>query len=348
MDIYSSHEPWPKDVRVAALRIVRIYPRANTVWMCKPDVGVATESLVRGVVGVVPVEPDGSVRFEAPADTLVYFPALAANGRAIQTMRSGTYIQPGAHVTCLGCHEPKHRAPPILKQQPLAMLQPVRKPEPGPAGSDPVFFPALVQPILDRHCVSCHSDHIQGRQRAERMPPDLSPIPDTRRGPAYDRQGAVTLWNLAYRNLVRYTGRNFGGKPVKYEGRTAPGSFGALNSRLYPLLADGSHHRVKLSAEELRTLAVWMDLNSNFLGHYLFTEEQSRGILPAPPPATYFDVSDHPEARIPIVLSSAPTAEAVASPARPGAAQPAITSVVPAATKPPGPEVQDLDLNLKE
>lgn len=125
----------------------------------------------------------------------------------------------------------------------------------------------------------------------------------------YGGNGSVTRWTISYHSLVMYTGRNFGsnadfkpggvGKKYEYSSRTTPGTFGALDSRLYPLLADGKHHGVKLSAEEMERLVIWMDLNSNFLGHYLFTGEQSRGILPALPPTDYFDASDHPEARIP-------------------------------------------------
>ena len=32
---------------------------------------------------------------------------LDADGAAVQTMRSGTYLQPGQTVTCVGCHEPR-------------------------------------------------------------------------------------------------------------------------------------------------------------------------------------------------------------------------------------------------
>ncbi len=323
INVYDSLKPWPRDTTITALRIVQIYPKSNTTWASRPQVGVASETLVRGLVGTVPVESDGSVRFEAPANQLLYFQALDAQGRAVQTMRSGTYLQPGAQVTCLGCHEPKHQAPPFRPQTPLALRQPVRQPTIGPSGSNPVFYPALVQTVLDRQCVSCHTKTRQETATGKKMPPDLSPTPcgvqkagwingttDRSVGKLpdvfYSGQGATTCWTVSYNSLVQYTGKNFGGKPIYYEGRTTPGSFGALNSKLYPLLADGKHHGVKLSAEDMQRLAIWMDLNSNFLGHYLFTEEQSRGILPAMPPTEYFDTSDHPEARIPIT----PKAEA--------------------------------------
>jgi mono/diheme cytochrome c family protein len=287
------------------------------------------------MVGTVPVEADGSVQFEAPAEALLYFQALDAQGRAVQTMRSGTYLQPGAKVTCLGCHEPKHQSPPLNPQAPLALRQPVRQLKAGPSGSNPVFYPALVQTVLDRQCVSCHAkERRAAAPGSKKLPPDFSPTPTTGHASGkgmdvdvcnilpdalykektpdvfYNGNGSVTRWTISYHSLVMYTGRNFGsnadfkpggvGKKYEYSSRTMPGTFGALDSRLYPLLANGKHHGVKLSAEDMERLVIWMDLNSNFLGHYLFTDEQSRGILPMLPPTNYFDTSDHPEARIPI------------------------------------------------
>jgi mono/diheme cytochrome c family protein len=337
MNVYNSLLPWPDGVEIAEIRIVRIFPRANTIWMNWPDVGVASESLVRGVVGTVPVEADGSARFEVPANTLVYFQALDSKGRAVQTMRSGTYLQPGAQVSCQGCHEPKHQAPPKPKQIPLALRRAPSVPKAGPAGSDPVFYPALVQPVLDRRCVACHTKEISRGKNV----PDLSPTPVLKSGGnedlLYTRTGPPTRWTVSYDNLARYTGRNFGGRPVKYEGRTTPGSFGTINSRLYPLLAEGKHHGVKLETEEMMRLAIWMDLNSNFLGHYLFTEEQSCGVLPAPPPPSYPDTSDHPEARV-LIAEYRAGAGAAVTPA-PAAAGPKATAPAPRKN----PRIPDLD-----
>lgn len=50
--------------------------------------------------------------------------------------------------------------------------------------------------------------------------------------------------------------------------RTTPGAFGARASKLYPLLADGKHHDVRLSLEEPHRIAVWLDSVSMFHGVY--------------------------------------------------------------------------------
>ena len=70
-----------------------------------PWIGYAGENGARKVLGTVPVEEDGSARFEAPVDVPFYIQALDKDGVAVQTMRSATYVHPGETLTCLGCHE---------------------------------------------------------------------------------------------------------------------------------------------------------------------------------------------------------------------------------------------------
>ena len=40
-----------------------------------------------------------------------FFQALDAEGRAVQTMRSLTYVQPGEMLSCVGCHESRETTP---------------------------------------------------------------------------------------------------------------------------------------------------------------------------------------------------------------------------------------------
>ena len=75
-----------------------------------PAVGQGTWGVKR-VLGEVPVAADGSVAFEAPVRTPVYFQLLDAKGRMVQTMRSWTLLQPGETASCIGCHESANLAP---------------------------------------------------------------------------------------------------------------------------------------------------------------------------------------------------------------------------------------------
>ena len=77
------------------------------------------------ILGTVPVEPDGSVYFRVPADTFVYFQLLDAEGRMVQSMRSGTIARPGETTGCVGCHEGRRTALPA-ERLPSAMRRPPR------------------------------------------------------------------------------------------------------------------------------------------------------------------------------------------------------------------------------
>lgn len=125
---------------------------------------------VKKVLGVVPVEEDGSAMFKAPANTTLYFQLLDEDGCVIQTMRSWTTLMPNETFSCVGCHEDKNIAPTVSGTTTLAMKKGVTTIEPDlwmddyPEDYDPytdaVGFSYLeeVQPILDNSCVVCHSD----------------------------------------------------------------------------------------------------------------------------------------------------------------------------------------------
>lgn len=109
------------------------------------------------ILGDATIHPDGSAFFEVPARTPVYFQVLDARNRVINTMRSWSTLMPGERFACTGCHENKNAAPPNYKksQAMAAGVEPL-KPFHGPARG--FSFRTEVQPILDRNCISCHSD----------------------------------------------------------------------------------------------------------------------------------------------------------------------------------------------
>lgn len=112
-------------------------------------------ALQKQVLGTVPVEPDGSAYFRAPSGLPLAFQALDEHGQAVQIMRSVTYLQPGENAGCIGCHESRTTAPAVGRMA-LAPSRPPSTVEPGPDGCNPLSYPILVQPVLDRKCVSCH------------------------------------------------------------------------------------------------------------------------------------------------------------------------------------------------
>ncbi len=259
VNVYDSSFDWPKGTQIEALRVIQVLPK-TTPAPNRPRVGVANQTNARRVLGTVPVEPDGSAYFEAPHSMQIYFQALDGQGRAVQSMRSGTYLHPGEHLSCQGCHEPKHRQTPPLPTMPLALRRPPSQIEPGPEGSSPFNYVQLVQPVLDRHCVDCH--------RKEKAL-DLSGVP----------QGNFTV---SYNNLAKDYGFYFESsngsiKTCPHGGsRTIAGEFGALGARLRKYL-DKSHYGVELPPEDFARIALWLDCNSEFLGAYEEPEAQQRG-----------------------------------------------------------------------
>ena len=262
--VYDSFLPWPEGndgdkTKITALRIVQLYCMSVPSGYPPHETGYREKSsldsvnLARGVWGTVPVEADGSAYFTVPANTEIYFQALDENGVAVQSMRSGTAIQPGDHVSCIGCHEPRQKTTQPEVGTPIAMTRPASIPIPDVDGSRPMSYARLVQPVLDRHCVECHAQ--PESVAAGAMPLGREPI----EGKYY----------ASYNNLVgdRYTPGGYAfydyGDPL----RTTPGRFGARASKLYRILTDG-HYEVRLTEEELYRISLWLDLLSNFYGVY--------------------------------------------------------------------------------
>jgi hypothetical protein len=266
MNVYDGDSPWPTDTRITALRIIQVLPK-STPAPNDPRIGVAEQSNARAVLGTVPVEADGSACFEVPAGRPVYFQALDAQGLAVQSMRSVTYAHRGEQLACQGCHEPRLRVARPTEGVPLALRRAPSRIQAEADGANPFNFVRLVQPVLDRHCVSCHR---------EKQILDLS-------GAVAGSQG----WTRSYANLAGRYGFYFhvtnGSIDSGVHGgcRTRPGQFGA---RVSPLLSylDNRHYGVTLPTEDWHRVTLWLDSNSEFYGSYENTAAQARGEIVEP------------------------------------------------------------------
>ena len=176
-------------------------------------------------------------------------------------MRSDTYVHPGETLMCQGCHQPRPRTA-ADAPAPLAMRRPPSKIRPDVDRSNPLRFPRLVQPVLDRHCVACHDKEAKAC--------DLK---------AGDWKKKPHHWYTSYQNLRPYA--FFWDGAAWTTARTVPGQFGARVSKLYAILTKG-HYDVKLPPEDLHRIALWLDSNSDFFGAYENTEAQARGEVVRP------------------------------------------------------------------
>jgi hypothetical protein len=200
------------------------------------------------ILGTVPVEADGSAYFAVPAERFVYFQILDENGMMIHSMRSGTLVQPGERVGCVGCHEQRLSAPPPgLSSTPLALQRPASRLSGWYGEPRPFGFTAEVQPIFNRHCLGCHDF---GKKGAAKLV--LAPDRDLTFNAAY-----VELWRKGYVKCI-------GAGPAEIQPAY---SWGSHPSKLVQVLREG-HHEVELSAEELDRIITWVDLNATYYPTY--------------------------------------------------------------------------------
>jgi hypothetical protein len=256
-DVSRSHFPLPAGRPICSLRIFQVLPKTTPVQN-EPRLGYANAEGARMLLGSVPVEADGSAYFRVPARKPVYFQAVDAEGRAVQSMRSITYLQPGERRSCVGCHE--QRGSPAPRRTPAALARGPSVIAPGPDGTRPFCYPRLVQPVLDRHCVRCHD----GTTGADKSPLVLTGSPDG-------------LFTRSYNSLKPYVRwYEWGGASVA-GAVTHPMQLGADESRLTSVLGDATHRRkLALPPEDRQRLFIWLDGNAPFYGTYDQGQQRQR------------------------------------------------------------------------
>ncbi len=201
--------------------------------------------------GVVPVEADGSACFTIPAGKNIFFEALDEDFMEMKRMRTFVNLMPGERRSCIGCHEVQRLTPEVKPV--MAARQPPRPPvpQPGDDGPRPLHYPTDVQPVLDKHCVKCHSG---AKPKA-----------------GLDLTGEMTtLFSRSYENILKRGLVTIIGENHPKTGNVAlvpPGSLGSHASKLIAHLKKG-HSNVKLSRTEFIKLVTWVDSNSQYYGSY--------------------------------------------------------------------------------
>lgn len=281
MNVYESDFEWPPETKIKSLRLVQVFSKPwigekYSTRKFQPYIGYGGQSgdFARGVLGTVPVEDDGSAYFEAPIEKEFYIQALDENGMAVQSMRSGTYVHPGEHLSCLGCHEDKWNAASI-PGTPKALGREPSKIVPGPEGSMPMSYGRLVRPIFQRACRPCHVK--EGKKPLfgdelvdydEREPRDRFPSRDGKETqPVPIGYAELEKYMFYYRDCCHHD---------KEQGsRSEAGEFGARASKFTDYL-DSTHYGVQLTDEEYNRVILWLDNQAPLLGSFSFDEEDIR------------------------------------------------------------------------
>ncbi len=198
------------------------------------------------VLGTAPVEEDGSAFMEVPAKRSLFFVALDKDGLSVKRMHSFLTVMPGESVGCVGCHEKRTTSGLSQAAKLTAMRRPPSQIQPIEGVPDVLDFPRDVQPILNKHCVSCHNPE-QYKGRVD-LSGDHSPL------------FSQSYWTITQRALVA-DGRNepYGDRPPRTVGSSAS-----------PLLnkMDGSHNKVKLTPTEWKTVWAWIESSAPYAGTY--------------------------------------------------------------------------------
>ena len=283
-DVYRGLEPTITRGRIKYLRVMEQVRKSEDLvsraYDQSPVMSYGTYYAKR-CWGTVPVEEDGSAYFQAPALREIYFQVLDAEGRELQRMTSAVQVMPGERISCLGCHEPRQWAPPAAGRIPLAARRPPRRLTPLPWGHDGIVdFPTIVQPVLDKYCVRCHS----------------GPDPDG----GCDLSGDKTRYfNMAYDNLLgrsrSYRQHNMDtgemlpeerakGQPLVHffwllrtpTGVNQPLWAGCFASRL-PEYFESDHGEQSVPLEARQRIYLWIDANVPYYGTYAHSRPKSPG-----------------------------------------------------------------------
>lgn len=232
-------------------------------------VGVGNASWdVKRVLGVTDVHPDGSAFFKVPARKPLYFQALDEKGRVVQTMRSWSTLQPGETQSCVGCHEHKNTVPvsahPVSKGMHVGIQSLAQEER---EGVRTFSYLDEVQPIWNKHCISCHD----GVKQKMSLKGDMKVVDQQTR-----RKYAESYLNLTH---ARKTGGNdsWQGDPEHPEVNwisslseptlLKPYFAGSNTSNLIKRL-DNGHSDTKLTPEEIHKVALWIDLLVPQIGDY--------------------------------------------------------------------------------
>jgi cytochrome c553 len=199
------------------------------------------------ILGTIPVADDGSAFAELPALQSIFFVALDENDIAVKRMHSFLTLQPGETLACIGCHEERTEAPNMRTPVLQATRRAPAKPEPIRGVPRLIDYPRDVQPILDKHCISCHSpENYSGRL-------DLTGDKTSMHSMSYIRLTLHGQWVVDNRNQPR----------SNYE----PYKIGSGASTLLKYI-EPEHYDVNLTQEEKNMIRLWIDTSATYPGTY--------------------------------------------------------------------------------
>jgi hypothetical protein len=269
-DVYRGLEPQVKRGEVKRIAVIEELKKevrtdvANRAFGFQfPVISCGATYAAKKVWGFAPVAADGSAVFRVPAQRPVYFLALDGQDRAVQRMRTFTHLMPGEVQGCVGCHESRsHNGAPVAS----AVFRPPDDLEPPAWGVGGFDYSRIVQPVLDRHCVSCHGGERQdGGVDLAGDKTDFFSVSYEVLARGRKRRGEAE-WDSPFVNWIpTYNGFEQNILEV------TPKAWGSPQSKLAELILAGHPDQqgrpmIALNADERRRVLLWIDLNVPYYG----------------------------------------------------------------------------------
>jgi len=231
--------------------------------------GWVMQEAAKRIVGTVPVNPDGSVSFTAPAKKPLQLQLLDKNKMCVMNMRTFIFLHPGETVSCIGCHESRTNPPSVKPRRSPLKIHPIT-PFAGQQYDGGFSYVRSVQPVLDRYCISCHGlgDKPKGKVnllgsykkkavgRYPKFPKNLTTTE------SYD-------YFTSNKKYYKILDRN------KEPAFSTPKDFLSHTSQL-PALLMKEHNGVKVDRESFERIVSWLDLNAQLYGDYSFVRNEYR------------------------------------------------------------------------
>lgn len=247
----------PGDISAIRVLALGVQPRARRSPL---HMQVPVE-IPKKVLGTVPIRENGSAHFTVPANVSLQLQILDHQDRAILTEKSFFYLQAGESRGCIGCHEPVGTTADMTAMARVARTAPVDlTPAAGPDYEGGLSFMRTVQPVLDRHCISCHG------------------LDSTKKNVNLVHDGKLT-WPQSYIALVQRGNHRLGEK--RYTGGanniSRPYQYYAYGNKVSHMLVD-NHSDVNMDRDSYRRIIEWLDTNAQAYGDLFPNKLEERRI----------------------------------------------------------------------
>jgi len=208
----------------------------------------------RALIGIAPVDPDGSFRIKVPANTPISFATLDSDGRGFVVKRTHLYVRPGEEFrNCVGCHEDRLAGGPVpTNPNPMAATHAPFDLNIPRQSFTVINYEQTIGPIVAAKCVSCHQP-VGAVPAAGGL--DLTTAPDTVRMRIFPR-GYVNLSGESMKLASQEVEPAFPRKSRLIDYVMGLGSRAGMG--VHPVAPD------TLTAEERRAFNFWVLLGAQY------------------------------------------------------------------------------------